>query len=366
MPRGEPYSDFEKTIIHQMKENNKSPMETAQALRQQGYKRSNRNISDYLYSHAKKVPRVKQEVKPEFDKALEQIEEQRAIIPDLMRDHYINIGRNVEKKVKVLVLTDLHVPYELDDVIQHAITNHGDADVLVLGGDVLENHSVSCFKKNKIIPFRNEYQAAMEYIKLFAGMFKRVVLVSGNHERRLQNYVTDRVGNMLKGLIYDDPMAMLANGMDFGENGMLEKKYNLPNVTYEPSPRGDYIKIGKLIVAHHNNYSTVPMRTAISVAEAYLGFEDYQCIILGHTHAMGQLIWKNKLLIESGCCCMPLEYVFNKGRLAKGIQTFGYSVAYLDDEGNVDFNSTRAIYCGVGRIPKKDAYEMTELTGGQQ
>jgi predicted phosphodiesterase len=296
-----------------------------------------------------------------YKSTIDQIDTLRNKMTDLTRDHYEPIGHTDNIATKVLVLTDIHAPFEHDDVIEYALRNDGDADILVIGGDFIEAHSVSSFRKSKALLFRWEYEIALEYIKLFSGMFKKVVLVSGNHERRLQRYVADNMGNMLHGLVQDDPLQSLADGMAYGSDGKLAKLYEFPNVIYEGYPRGDYQRIGKLVVAHPNNYSTVPLRTVVNTAEALLDIEDYQCLIMGHTHAQGHLIWRNRLLIEAGCCCIPLEYTFATGRMNKLPQTFGYAVAYLDKDGNVNFDKTRAVYRGVGRVIKPETLSAREM-----
>lgn len=353
--KGVQYSDEEKRIIYQLYDQGKSPAEISQALRASGYQRTARQLSSHLYdSKHKRLPRPEPEMPEAYKAAVDQLDILRGRMVDVTRDHFVTVGRidPQAKGLKVLILTDLHIPFELDDVISHALANHGDADILVLGGDVIEAHSVSAFRKSKALLFRWEYEIALEYIRMFSGLFPSVVLVSGNHERRVQRYVSDNLGNMLHGLVQDDPLHALAQGLGYGSDGKLIKLHNFPNVTYDGYPRGDYQKIGQLIVAHPNNYSTVPMRTVITTAEALLDAEDYQCLAMGHTHAQGRLLWRNRLLLEAGCCCMPLEYTFATGRLAKLPQTFGYVVAYLDADGNVDFDRTRTVYRGIGRVVK--------------
>ena len=96
------------------------------------------------------------------------------------------------------------------------------------------------------------------------------------------------------------------------------------------------------------------MATVRQIAEAHLGLIDFDCIVIGHTHAMGSIFWKGKLLIESGCGCGPMEYIFGNGRLAKLPHSFGYTVAHLDKGGNVDLNLTRPYFMGIAHIPKED------------
>jgi len=77
--------------------------------------------------------------------------------------------------------------------------------------------------------------------------------------------------------------------------------------------------------------------------------------ITQNTHKLGKLIWKNKLLIEQGCCCAPMEYE-SDAKLRFGQQTFGYAVVYMNEEGKVDFKKTQPIYYGTGAIVKPDIH----------
>ena len=67
------------------------------------------------------------------------------------------------------------------------------------------------------------------------------------------------------------------------------------------------------------------------------------------------MIHRNKLIIEQGCCCVPMDYeVSGKSKLTQ--QSFGYAVIYMDKNGNVDFNTSDTTYYGTGSpIKTEDA-----------
>lgn len=359
------YSAEEKRIIFSMFEEGRTNQEISRTLKQCGYDRTPRQIALYKYDNRKgKLRPDKSEYCSEAHAdALEGIEDLRGRLAETLNVQFVprcHIAK--EKQLKVVVLTDIHVPFEMVSVITHMLENHSDADILIIGGDFFECYGVSAFRKSRAIPFRYEYDIALEYIKLFTSVFNTVVLVDGNHERRLPNYIRDQAGNMLRGLIHDNAMQMLADGLAFDAQGQLTKQYSWSNVVYDAYPRGDYVRVGNLVVSHFNDYSSIPMRTSISVTDKLIDLvPGLQCTVQGHTHQQGKVVHRNRLIIESGCACTPMEYTIASGRLIKNPHTFGYTVAYIDDAGNVDFGLTGPIYLGIGQIIKPEALDVADL-----
>jgi hypothetical protein len=64
---------------------------------------------------------------------------------------------------------------------------------------------------------------------------------------------------------------------------------------------------------------------------------------------MGAAFWRNKLIIEQGCCCLPMDYE-SDAKMQYGMQTFGYATIYMNDEGKVDFDRSRPVYYGTGSL----------------
>lgn len=286
--------------------------------------------------------------------AIDEIVELKKKLITLSIDKYTKVGKPVGKEViKILSLSDLHAPFDNPDVIIDAIENHGDADVLVLNGDILEQYAVSRWGKSKTILLEWEYKVAIEWMKLFSEIFEEVHLVRGNHDDRLSKYLSNAVDPMVGFMMNNDVLTKLADGQDFNSKGKLEKIHDFDNVYYSGGLLGWYTKIGKCIFAHPSGSSGIPMRTVISAATSLMTSEDFQALIIGHTHKMGKIIWRDKLLIEQGCCCVPLDYQ-SDGTMKYLPQAFGYAVVYMDELGNVDFDKTNTVYCGTGYPTKNE------------
>jgi len=74
---------------------------------------------------------------------------------------------------------------------------------------------------------------------------------------------------------------------------------------------------------------------------------------MAHTHRQNRTFHKNRLLLEQGCCCIPMEYeVAGHGNMDG--QIFGYATVEMDEHGNVDFDRSRTHYIGTGSPVKTD------------
>ncbi len=303
------------------------------------------------------APKTEVTVQDEFDKALAEM--------DKIRSHAIQQTRYTETvgnpkgaNYKVLSISDTHIPFYHNGVIKDAIKKHGDADVLVLNGDILELHSVSRWPKSKAVALKHEYQMAMAWLRKMSDLFPKVVLTKGNHEERLQSYFQANVDPGVSFMTDPDILHRLANGYDFDEFGELRKMHDLDNVHYTKGGLSWFARIGKCIFAHPSGGSAIPMRTSVNTANYFLGREyDFDALVVGHTHKMGTVIWNNKLLIEQGCACVPLEYEATS-KMKYRPQAFGYAVVYMDREGNVDFDKSGPVYYGTGSLTPNDALEI--------
>jgi predicted phosphodiesterase len=353
------WTEEETKIALDLMQEDRISKEISEALRERGFHRSPSAVRNHLRRYSGEEPETYQEHEEEtinidyFQETLEKIRALRDNLVKVTSDKFVKVGRPVNPNVKVLTLSDFHIPFENPDVIKHALENHLDADILVLNGDILDHYMVSKWPQKKAILLKWEYQLAVEWLKLFSNAFKKVILTLGNHEHRLQSYFHSNVDPAVHFLTSPDILKRLSDGYDFNEEGFLVKTHDFSNIHYDAGVLNWYTIIGKCIFAHPRSFSSVPMRTTINAANNFLDREDYQCLVMGHTHKIGQIIWRNKLLIEQGCCCVPLDYEAD-GKLRFGPQSFGYAIVYLDKKGNVDFNKTRYIYYGTGTAVKVD------------
>jgi predicted phosphodiesterase len=277
--------------------------------------------------------------------ALTDIETERERLFNMISKEYAHIGNPKGKLFKVVSISDLHIPFVNDAVVKDMLEKHSDADILVLNGDLLEQYSVSKWPKSKGIVLKHEYQIAVKYIQLFAKHFKRVVLTRGNHDERVAKYFSTNLDPGVSFLTHPDPLERIAKGFDFTPDGTFAQIHKFDNVSYFGGLCGWWAKVGKTIFAHPSGGSGVPMRTGINVANYFFQKEDFDCVVLGHTHKLGSIVYKGKLVIEQGCACIPMDYEADS-KMQYGQQSFGYAVIYMNSKGEVDFDKSRPVYYG--------------------
>ena len=98
------------------------------------------------------------------------------------------------KGQKVLILSDIHIPYHDIDALSVAIQTGIDegVDTVVLNGDALDCHMISDFVKDpKKRKFKDELYAMRSFLSELRGQFPQAEIVykEGNHEERYWRYM---------------------------------------------------------------------------------------------------------------------------------------------------------------------------------
>jgi predicted phosphodiesterase len=360
------WTDIEANIVFNMVEENKLYREISEHLRTQGYTRSSEAVRKFYNRSIEQSPSENIVSSPsqsymiiehtdedeKFNTAIEDIRTLRDSLVDSSNERFVHVGRPMKTTKKILSLSDLHIPFENSNIIKHAISRHSDADILVLNGDILELYSVSKWQKKKEIMLRTEYMMAIEWLKMFSEIFPKVVLVSGNHEDRLKSYFSSRVEPCVSFLVDSDILTKLSRGYDFKQGTIeLVPTHNFKNIYYNRHLEW-YTRIGNAIFVHPREYSSVIHKTASNFAKHFNEKEkDWQCLVVAHTHKIATSIQNGRLILEQGCCCLPMDYE-SSGKSKMTSQAFGYAVVYMDDEGNVDYNKSNVEYYGTGSMIK--------------
>lgn len=249
------------------------------------------------------------------------------------------IAKYIEDKykgqpVKVLYMSDLHIPFTVYDLVKHIITEHSDADILVINGDLLDLFNVSTFAKDKTIALKRELQEGREFLEIVSKIFKDVVITEGNHERRLRNYIKNVIPVDLHFLFPQDVLDVIQSGVVFD-------KEPLENVHVVGSW---WIKLFDTIFGHPDNYSGVPMRTVIQTSEHFKLVKNipHRAMVIGHTHQAGKMIDRNTLVMETGCLQHDVDYKHGS-KYIKTTWTKAHAILNFDDNGEVIFNESHVI-----------------------
>ncbi|MBM08043.1 MAG: hypothetical protein CMF69_00465 [Magnetovibrio sp.] len=257
---------------------------------------------------------------------------------------------------KILTLSDIHFPFALYDELDKALTLHSDADVVVLNGDILDGYIFSTYGTARRIAAVKEYLSAFELVKRIAESFPKCVIVSGNHDRRPAKALAKReFQKEATQILRPDLLARIANGEVLNKDGELVEKLNFDNVIYQKYDSW-YVRVGKTIFCHPDAYSGGSPGATVKRLCTYfmnrLGGENFDSIVVGHTHRIYKGVVMNKLLIEQGAMCSRQPYQ-HRADLSFPHAMNGYAVVYQDAEGNTDFSESRIYYLGSQLPPKK-------------
>ena len=148
----------------------------------------------------------------------------------------------VIKASKVLVLSDIHIPYHSISALTAVFdyTKKMKIDAILLNGDVLDFFGLSRYCKDpKKRNFADELKAFEEFMNILNDIYKcKVYLKIGNHEERYNHFLWQKAGE-------------IANVEEFQLEEIIKKRAK--NVTIIGEKR--IIKLGHLNVLHGHEFS---------------------------------------------------------------------------------------------------------------
>ena len=254
-----------------------------------------------------------------------------------------------EEETRILCLSDMHIPFNAD--IEQFFKYKDKVDILVLNGDIIDNYSMSTFTKMYRLPLVEELIQARELlIRLIKEINpKKVVAVTGNHEVRMGKKIADKIGSDLLDLMPTDALAFL---FDTGFN--YYDKRNKQKIVYTPIDEEvdcevDYVgnfwtKIGKTIFVHPQSFRGSILGTASKAFDYFTSLgEDFQSLIMAHTHKVGMAVINEKYIYEEGTCADLSRMDYMDMKLPKTTQTNGYMYIVQDKDGNLIYEKTKLI-----------------------
>ena len=258
-------------------------------------------------------------------------------------------GRVNEDETRILCISDMHIPFNRD--IKEFFKYKGKVDTLVLNGDIIDNYSMSNFTKMYRLSLVEELIQARELlIELIEEIKpKKVTVVTGNHEIRLGKKIADKIGSDLLDLMPRDALAFLFDtGFNYYDRIKKCKTVYTPideEVDCEINYVGNFwTKEGKTIFVHPQAFRGTTLGT---VGKAYDYFtaigEDFQSIIMAHTHKLGMYVMNDKYLYEQGTCANLNHMDYQDLKLPKSSQVNGYMYIIQDKDGNLIYDKTKLI-----------------------
>lgn len=282
-----------------------------------------------------------------------------SITPDQLRkqavgyeeyDNYINGYNGVA--TTILSISDLHVPFQLNYEVLEKYRNN--MDILQINGDVIDCQALSKFPKQyRISPMEEMIQGRQYLIDLIKYINpKKVVCNYGNHDIRFANYFAKNIDTDILQLQPNTSLELI-----FEDGFRNYDKLNRTKTWYEPvtSVFEDTgievkfvdnwkVKIGKTWFVHPLAYRSNILATA-DKAKDYLqdtDRESFDCVVMAHTHSVGDSEKGYIRLIEQGAFCNVDKMRYSDGRLQKP-QKKGFAIIAQDKNGRLIKDKTKVV-----------------------
>lgn len=232
---------------------------------------------------------------------------------------------------KILVLSDIHVPFTDEDKLQKAIDLHRNADAVILPGDVMDMYGCSKWRKRKYIGHDIEIDSTIRLMEYISNTFPIVFTFPGNHDKRPTKKLQELVPPELFYLFEDNDTL-----------GMITRAF--PNVFYEDNW---YRQIGDAVFTHAERSSAVEGRPAVLTADFFLtkgwakrlGMGELRLIVQGHTHQVSTTYREDLKMMETGCLAQVMEYTLDSSAVMR--PPMNGCVLVTQRDGVTDFNETR-------------------------
>lgn len=244
----------------------------------------------------------------------------------------------LENKItqRILCISDLHIPFQLDNIFDILSTFKDKVDILVLNGDIGDAQSISRFPKKYRIDFVDELIQTRNFIIDCINLIKpkKMIINYGNHSKRLATYFSDNINEDLMQLMPDTSIELLV------EDGFFKKdRKNGTKTYYEPLNKviknieythNWYNQVGDIIFAHPSAFKSSVLKTSVDSWLYFLqkGYQ-FNCLVVSHTHATGFSKYGDGYIYENGSLCKEQEYT-QEGRLMRP-QSNGMFYCVLED-----------------------------------
>lgn len=264
-------------------------------------------------------------------------------------DEYLHNGEGSAERI--LCISDAHIPFNLP--VDTYSKYRGIVDTIVVNGDLLDCWSCSSFPKKFRINLDEELVKGRQYIidLIDLVMPKKIVFVMGNHEYRMQRYLSDNLSDELLGIIPTDPLDSIIN-KGFEVNDIRNKtktQYSSVRDVFADTNveivynANWYEKVGNVLFVHPLSYSSGMLKTTEKAVNYFLRIDrTFTGIVMSHTHKIGSFVQGGIKMYEQGCVCDLNQLDYNNGKLVLPNQN-GYMYICLDNNGDIIDNKTKLI-----------------------
>lgn len=219
----------------------------------------------------------------------------KAVAPPIPESHVVPwLPFDLTGSQRVLVLSDVHVPYH-DKAALEAALEHGDEfqpDVVLLNGDIADFYRISRYVQDpERRNFGQEIEAVRAFLAHLRGRFPkaRIVYKLGNHEERWWHYLWSRAPELL--------------GVDFASfAGLVDAETHRVEIVDQQRP----IRLGHLTVLHGHELPKGLTNPVNPARGAFLRALDI--VLMGHQHRTSEhteTTMGGKMITcwSTGCLC---------------------------------------------------------------
>lgn len=248
----------------------------------------------------------------------------------------------------VMIINDLHLPFERDDVLE-IISKHSDEiTTLVIGGDLMDCQSISFFPKVRTLTLEEELIYTYNFLKEVRKILdkkQKIIVINGNHEERFYKDICNMHEKDMQKFINPNLIDMMVEGFTIYEDNKKRRFKGIEGITYIPHW---FVNIDeKLIVCHPKNFSIAKGKMLENAVSHFMNRnEEFDIVVLGHTHKQSSGIidrYSGKFAIENGCLCKPQSYS-DSGKLSFSPQSYCYTIIKYNDNEKIDYNNVRIYY----------------------
>lgn len=263
-------------------------------------------------------------------------------------DEYIHGFNGVA--TTILSISDLHVPFQLDfELLKEYV---GKIDILQINGDVVDCQSLSKFLKTyRVSPMEEMIQGRQYLIDLINYIKpKKVICNYGNHDQRLGTYLAKNLDSDILELMPSNSLELIfEDGFRHYDKRTGCKSFYEPICNIFDDIEIKYVndwkcKINKTWFVHPLAYRSGMLATA-DKAKDYLQDTDkepFDCLVMAHTHSVGDSKKGYIRLIEQGAFAKVDEMRYADGRLTKP-QKQGFAIICQDKDGYLIQDKTKVV-----------------------
>lgn len=289
-------------------------------------------------------------------------EDVRLMVRDFQKRNGLLKGKYEAGRERVLVFSDLHIPDHKEEMILDIVRENAKVNMIILAGDILDCKAVSAWFDEHISILDYEMiQAHKLLTKIREITQAKIILVKGNHEQRVNVHYAKNAKAMGTSVVETEILYKLAKGFTIKdkENPKIRTEYlAIDDVEYCEARSFMY---GDLLCNHPSMFRKQNMATVKLMWEEKLKnkYPKAKVIICGHTHQLGLVYYEDgRVLIESGCTCLPASYADQDDRPYK-MQQYGYIYLEMMNK-EVDIQSIKVKFLGHDTFDNNDEFDIAD------